>query len=161
MIKGETQGTKFVPPKWTELYDNLPSWAPNWTRGNKLIKAGANVLDIFPSTEPRAMKSFDRKGRQVGMTYSVNMGKDNHNGRYRNWQFPVIPIRSFPSAQSLGVDLSIQNYIQNYGGKRRYVLEITRKYTCYIWPRRNMRHWSVEIVLMSLKRAPNFLAVRR
>lgn len=40
------------------------------------------------------------------------------------------------------------------------MLEVERKYTCTIWPRLNRRHWEVEVVLISIKRAPNFLAVR-
>ena len=140
--------------------NNLPSWAPNWARGNRVLKVGATVFDHLPSTEPRASRSYDRRGHQVGMTYRVNMGKDNHNGRYRHWRFPVITPHAFPNDSSLNVSQPIMQYVQRYGGKTRYVLEVARKYTHTIWPRQNLRHWEVEVVLVSLKRAPNFLAVK-
>ena len=94
------------------------------------------------------------------MTYRVNMGKDNHNGRYRHWRFPVITAHALPNDSSLNVAQPITQYVQRYGGNTRYVLEVARKYTHTIWPRQNLRHWEVEVVLLSLKRAPNFLAVK-
>jgi len=94
------------------------------------------------------------------MTWRVNMGKDNHNGRYRHWRFPLISRQNIPNDLNLHVAQPIVQYVKKYGGKTQYVLEVSRKYTLTIWPRRNLRHWEVEIVLLSLKRAPNFLAVR-
>ena len=59
--------------------NNLPSWAPNWARGNRVLKAGATVFDSLPSTEPRASRSYDRRGRQVGMTTQSQYSHSNAN----------------------------------------------------------------------------------
>ena len=111
------QGTRYVPRKAVDIVNNLPSWAPNWARGNRVLKVGSTVFDHLPSTEPRASRSYDRRGHQVGMTYRVNMGKDNHNGRYRHWRFPVITPHAFPNDSNLNVAQPIMQYVQRYGGK--------------------------------------------
>jgi len=79
-IQGETSGTKYEPAKVVDFVNNLPGWAPNWARGNRVLKAGAAVLDHLPSTEPRASKSFDRDGNQVGYIYIyIHSSKTNPN----------------------------------------------------------------------------------
>ena len=73
------QGTRYVPRKAVDVVNNLPSWAPNWARGNRVLQVGATVFDSLPSTEPRASRSYDRRGRQVGMTTQSQYSHSNAN----------------------------------------------------------------------------------